>query len=241
MKKTLCLLLISISLLGYAQNFQLTDSRGNPYENEYTISATITEEDLNFIGEYVTEITVQNLTDSELMVKTLRTNVAVVDEKLVYVCFGGCWMYSKLDIDCLVEEESAPFTLHLDTLVKEKFGRYYVKLEFWTAEDQADKITLYVDTEMVPLGVKEASTTNVSLSAYPNPAPSNSIINVSYSISNNNSLIIRNLLGADVLNMPLNPHENKISIDVSTLKQGVYFYAIENKNQILIAKKLIVK
>jgi hypothetical protein len=92
-----------------------------------------------------------------------------------------------------------------------------------------------------PNRVKENISTNLFLSASPNPVPANAIVNVSYSIFDNNNLIISNFLGAEVLNMPLNPHENKISIDVSTLKQGVYFYAIENKNQILIAKKLIVK
>ena len=104
-------------------------------------------------------------------------------------------------------------------------------------------MTLFVNIELQPLGIKEPNLTNASITAYPNPAPANSIINVAYSITNHNekqNLVIRNILGAEVLNMPLDPYENTISVDISTLKRGAYFYAIENKNQILIAKKLII-
>jgi hypothetical protein len=59
--------------------------------------------------------------------------------------------------------------------------------------------------------------------------------------SDNNRLVVRNIVGAKVISRLLNPQENNISMDLSHLKQGVYFYAIENKKQISIAKKLIIK
>jgi len=97
---------------------------------------------------------------------------------------------------------------------------------------------------MQPLGIKGQKPDNVSLSAFPNPAPANSKVNVSYTLADkndNNCLVIRNIMGAMVMSMPLNSYENNMAIDISNLKSGVYFYAIENKNHISIAKKLIVK
>jgi hypothetical protein len=93
------------------------------------------------------------------------------------------------------------------------------------------------------IGVKEQPSP-VSLSAYPNPAPANSTINVSYTLadnSNNHRLVIRNIMGAVVMNMPLAPENNTISINTAELKSGVYFYTLESNNQISVAKKLIVK
>jgi hypothetical protein len=114
------------------------------------------------------------------------------------------------------------------------------KFEF-TAEGET--VTLHAIIDMCGVGIKEQSNATASLSAFPNPAPANSKINVSYTLAdrNGNRLVVRNILGAVVINIPLNPYENKVSIDASNLKSGVYFYAIENKNQISIARKLIVK
>ena len=240
MKKLLTLLLIGLTLFSYAQSFQLVDTLGNIYTDGETISATITKEDLNPGGEFVTHIIVENLTMVELDIRTIRTNIDLVEGMQAYVCFGLCFPDSVLIIPWTIMGKSESYDLHLAT--HKNFGFCKFKLEFLTPEES---MTLYVEVDVQDEnGVTDTNPTPVSLSAYPNPAPANSIINVSYSVADINetqNLVVRNILGSVVLSMPLNPYENKTSIDVSTLKQGVYFYAIENKNQIVIAKKLIVK
>ena len=237
MKKLLIPIFIGISLLSYAQSFQLTDPKGNPYTNGQTIiSATITEEDLDMFNEFVTEIVVENLTGTELDVQTLRTNIDFVNGMNAYVCFGTCCDSTIYSIPCTVEE-SEHFSLHLKP--NGKFGFCKFKLDF-TAAGQS--MTLYVEIEVKSLSVKENTT--VLLSAYPNPVSANSTVNISYTLADKNSnqnLVIRNIMGAVVMNMPLNPYNNVVSIETSILKSGVYFYTIENNNQISAAKKLIVK
>jgi len=245
MKKIFILLFLSISLLGYAQKFQLTDSRENPYTNGDVIAVTITEEDL-FFGEYVVHIIVKNLTDIELPMKTLRTNVALVNGTNAYVCtFGNCFSSDLLAIDGTIMGEYESYDLHvLPDASYSYFGLSKFKLEFWSEKDESDKMTLFVEIDMQPLGIKGQNPVSVSLSASPNPAPAHSTINVSYTLTDkndNNRLVIRNIMGAMVMNIPLDPYENSIFIDAQHLKAGAYFYAIENKNHISIAKKLIVK
>lgn len=249
MKKILTLFLVGISLFTYAQKFQITNMDGNLYPDEQTISVTITEEDMPS-GTYDIYFLVENLTADSLTVNSLLTPT-LVEGMMAEVCTNNACYPGSYDIDILIKENSVmEYSFHLtpfiyifeDTLIViPLYGLCQFKLEF-TAGDE--KITLYWNINVKPLGVKELNSNNVSLSVYPNPAPANSTINVSYTVSNYNekqNLVIRNILGSEVLRMQLNPYENKTSVDISTLKQGVYFYAIENKNQIIIAKKLIIK
>jgi len=245
MKKLLTLLFVSISFLGYAQKFQLTDSRENPYTDGDVIAATITKEDLYF-GEYVIHIIIKNLTAIELPMKTLRTNVVLVNGTDAFVCtFGNCFAGNAFAIDGTVMGEYESYDLHvLPDASYSYFGLSKFKLEFWSEENESDKVSLFVEIDMQPLGIKGLKPENVSLSVFPNPAPAHSKINVSYTLADNNDnnrLVIRNIMGVMVMNIPLNSYDNNITIDISDLNSGVYFYAIENKNRISIAKKLIVK
>jgi len=244
MKRILTLLLVCASLFGYAQKFQLTDLNGNPYSDGDKIYATINENNLTGpFNDFFIEIKVQNLEERELTVNSLRENIKLVSGMVAFVCFGVCddpETGGQLSMSCDIEEgDSAIFSLHL--VPKDKYGLNRFKIEF-SAEGQT--MTLYLDIDYTHVGVKEQNSEKVSLSAYPNPVVTGSNVNVSYVLadkSNSNKLVIRNILGSVVMSVPLNPYETAINVDTSPLVQGVYFYAIENKNQISIVKKLIVK
>jgi len=237
---SILLLIIGITLAGYPQKFKLTDTDGNLYTNGHTISVNITEEDLNFIDEFVIDICVNNITNTELNVRTLRTNLALPEGMVAYACFGMCPPADVLDISYDIEGDSSEtYSLHLIPL--SNIGLCKFQIEFMAAEES---ITLYMNIHVQPLEINDCSNSNVSLSAFPNPASANSEINISYTLtnkSNNNRLVIRNIMGTEVMTIPLKPNENSMLIDISALVPGIYFYAIENRNRIAIAKKLIVK
>ena len=58
---------------------------------------------------------------------------------------------------------------------------------------------------------------------------------------NNASVNIVNLLGSVVKHADLMAGSDKVSIDVSDLPQGVYFYSVVADGNIIQTKKLIVK
>jgi len=242
MKKIFTLLFLGLTLLGYAQNIQLANKEGVPYTDGQTITATITENDLNPITDaYHIDIVINNITANNLEVKTLCTAEELAAGMIPEVCFGcGCYDGPLIEIDWEFNEAcSEVYAFKLAT--NGNFGLSRFKFEFIT---NGQTITLYAIIDMCQVGVKEQNNATASLSAYPNPAPANSKINVSYTLADKNEnhhLVIRNILGAVVINTPLNPYENNISIDVSTLKSGLYFYAIENRSHIYTAKKLIIK
>jgi hypothetical protein len=239
-KKTLILLFAGLSLIGYAQQFQLTNADGVPYIDGQTISATITEKDLDEVGDFITSILVKNISEADIEVRTLRTNEILVEGMFAYVCYYFCDESGELyAMECPIGAgESAPYELHLRP--NDKFGLCKFQIDFMVP---GESMTLFVEIKVEPLGINEQGTT-ASLSAYPNPAPANSTINVSYALadnSNNQHLVIRNIIGAEVINLPLNPFENNIRIDAALLKPGVYFYTLESNSRISVAKKLIIK
>jgi hypothetical protein len=159
------------------------------------------------------------------------------------VCFGSCCDESVYEIGATIDADlSVPFEIKL--FPNGYYGLNKFRFEFWSEEDQSDKITLYVDIDMTQVEINELNNSSVSFSAFPNPVSANSMINVSYTLTERSAdyyLIIRNLFGAQVLNIPISCGENFISVDISTLVSGIYFYSIENKNLISVSKKLIVK
>ena len=241
MKKLIILIFSFLYFFNYAQNYQLTNPDGVPYTDGQTISVAITKADLNALGVYGIDVVVQNLTAMELPVRTLRENIALPDGMIAYVCFGDCDPTEGAQLAMNWDIKGAEETFYLDLKPNGITGLCQFKVDFMTPEQN---MTLYFDIDVQSVGVQERNDAKVSLSAFPNPAPVNSKVSVNYTLADKSSshrLVIKNIVGAEVFSMPLNPNDNKTSIETSSLLPGIYFYAIENKNQISIAKKLIVK
>ncbi|MDR0206576.1 MAG: T9SS type A sorting domain-containing protein [Bacteroidales bacterium] len=245
MKKILVLFFASLAFFGYSQSFQISDKDGNPYSNDHIISAVITEDDLDF-GEYKIFLNVRNLTSETLRMNILPKALALNENLKAYVCcFGSC--YDDLsEISGQIEaNEIDEFSLHLvpDTCLC-YFGLAQLTLEFWSDAEQADKVKIYVNIEMKPLGLKDTNLADYQITVFPNPVSSQSTLHVSYSLpehNNNHQLVFRNILGKLIFSTPLHSFENNIQIDVTAFSSGVYFYSIENSKQILATRKLIVK
>jgi hypothetical protein len=87
-------------------------------------------------------------------------------------------------------------------------------------------------------GYKGAKFTDI----YPNPASTKAVLN--YKLPNSvksGEVKIINLVGKTLKTIPITNREGKISIDVSDLSQGIYFYAINLDGVTVKTKKLIIK
>ena len=245
MKKLITLIFVSLFILGYAQKIQITDTIGNPYSNGETISVTITEDDLNVVDEYVQFFEVKNLTESDLTVVSFRTNLELPEGMMAYACFRECPINAEtvFEIPCEISgNEKEDYSLHL--MPNNLTGFCKFKLDFWSDEEQTDIFTLNVEITVGEVGIKENNNAPLLLNAYPNPVSVNSTLNITYNLPDGdmeNNLVIRNIFGSKVMSTPLNPYDNKITIETASLPSGVYFYAVENRNAISAAKKLIVK
>jgi hypothetical protein len=77
---------------------------------------------------------------------------------------------------------------------------------------------------------------------YPNPASSKA--SLSYQLPGNvksGEIKIINLVGKTLKTIPVTQREGKVSIDVSDLSEGIYFYTINLDGVTVKTKKLVIK
>ncbi|HSV89205.1 MAG TPA: T9SS type A sorting domain-containing protein [Bacteroidales bacterium] len=53
-------------------------------------------------------------------------------------------------------------------------------------------------------------------------------------------LVVRNLTGLVEISQPLDVSANKVELDTSRLRNGIYLYSIEVNNQGVISKRLVI-
>ncbi|MEI8007001.1 MAG: T9SS type A sorting domain-containing protein, partial [Bacteroidota bacterium] len=95
-------------------------------------------------------------------------------------------------------------------------------------------------TGNIPVGIGNDSEagTGQQISIYPNPVANFVSVELNNNPNPNEILSIRNLLGEELLSMPV--HFGKTSIDVSSLKNGIYFVGIKSGNKLASGAKLII-
>lgn len=115
-------------------------------------------------------------------------------------------------------------------------SRYYVVNNFGVVYDSVDvKINVGGLDCTGTASIEED--VNPELSVYPNPA--SNVLNISLLNSDNGKIVIFDALGKEVLRKTI---VNNSTLDVSDLRNGVYFYhLIDSKGVSTEAKRLIVK
>ncbi len=105
-------------------------------------------------------------------------------------------------------------------------GKYY--FGFHTYSDPLQWITIVDDVNMsIPNSINENTPSN-SISIYPNPSHGKFTISSLIPIENNSIVIISNMIGQNVYNIPLT--STRQNIDVKTLTNGMYFVTVKNGN-----------
>ena len=103
----------------------------------------------------------------------------------------------------------------------------------------SDQMVFYVQYYS-PTGIDVVSSLE-SIRAYPNPATSGVNVEFDASLAGDNNLVIKNLTGATIYSQPLSEN-GKMYVDLTSFRNGVYFYGVEDKSgKMLLTKKLVVK
>lgn len=95
----------------------------------------------------------------------------------------------------------------------------------------------------VPTGVKESNSVVSNLKLYPNPAISNTTIEVVLVENSKMDIAILNSVGQEVYKTSLtgNAGNNKVDINLSNLSSGLYFYQVRMENSKAITKKFVIE
>jgi hypothetical protein len=222
------LLVFSLSFISLAvlsqSSFQLFDHDNNEIVQDQNIF--IYMEDLS-VAEYVSpELFLKNITSEELYVKCLRTVIEDVDNTLNFFCALGQCMDPSFD-------ETPMDTAFANTLlVDQAFSAHYMPMnqngtikisyKYYDINNEDDFISFTVTFSDSPQSLGELE--NHSVTVYPNPV--NNMLKVQFTNNNymNSDFVIFDVLGNQVMNLKA---KSEMSIDVSILKAGVYYYQVK--------------
>lgn len=136
----------------------------------------------------------------------------------VHPCSDNGWVAS-LDWYMQPSEQSTFHREHFDFI---KYG-----------ENGCDSTLAYCD---VWLGVKELTIEDLQWKIYPNPA--NDLVNIECE-KLNGEVKITDVLGKEIINEKLKMKNGKTQINVSELKNGIYFFQVYEKGKLLGVQKVI--
>ena len=191
---------------------------------------------------------VTNNADKIIKVKVLRTNIDVLEGSSNSFCFASqCYppfMDESADYVVLNSGESnAEDDFHGDFLSGGAIGTSLVSYRFFDIDNPTDYVEAIVKFWSSPTGLDENIKKGIEISnAYPNPA--NDKFNINYNFETRPAdarVKIVNLLGSVVKEVELDQNSDKLSMDISDLNAGVYFYSVIINNEIYQTKKLVIR
>jgi hypothetical protein len=144
-----------------------------------------------------------------------------------------------------------PTVLTAGVIDKSFYGDYYpdghggttsITYEFFdnTTFSAPVKAKATIDYRLSFVGIED----NKLVFKGPFPNPSNQQTNFEYNIpagNDNAQIIIRNTLGVEMANYPIENQSGKKTIDVSNFASGIYFYTFIVDGKIVQSKKMIIK
>jgi len=239
MKKLLLSLTMVLAMFAAsAQNFTVTEMEsGNVVENGANYVVYGLGNDWN---ELFIEFNVTPDENMRIVAKKIENNV--VEGSLNYFCFGQClapMMYA--DTVQTTAGEAMLFSAHF--MAEEDYTlllgqEQSMTYELFNLANPDAKFVINVTFKYSLYGVEEVAAENV-ISAYPTPATD--VINFDYNVNGSAMVVIYNMMGQEVMRNEISGQNGTLSMNVSDLGSGVYFYSLVVNGRTEKSSKLIVR
>ena len=118
----------------------------------------------------------------------------------------------------------------------------HLKLEIWDAANPEDVFVINVTFKYSLDGAEEISNVESFSNAYPTPA--NDVVNFDYSFNegvNSAMVAVYNMMGQEVLRSNISGMNGKLSLNISDLADGVYFYSLVVNGKTEKSSKMVVR
>ena len=198
-------------------------------------------------SEIVFHAVVRNNTEKWMKIKVRRSQIEMLDSTSSYFCWGECFdddvVESPDSILIPSGGSSADDAFSGHYLPKGKIGTSVVEYMFYNMDNEEEYVKVLVNYWASPESIDEGIMSGGSISdIYPNPA--SNFVNLDYQLTpqvKTAEIRIVNLLGTLVTEAVIERNGNKLTIDVSQLKKGIYFYTLLINGGVYQTQKLIVQ
>ncbi len=222
------------------------------YFSNQPVSDTIVYQASRLMDDNTVWVSVKNETNDSLFLTITKEIISELPGSFTTFCMGSCYDPSVTTaprtMDLAAGESTSTEQFHIVYNPLGSFGETLVKFTF---TDAAAGVSDFFIVKLVTIneeededGINDRPVSLNSFSAYPNPATTQ--VTFQYDLSNRSandatSIIITDLVGNKVRNLPISNTTGKRTLDVSDLVSGIYFYSLVSNGRTLSTKKLIVK
>ncbi len=197
--------------------------------------------------EIVFHAVVHNNTNSGLQIKVRRKRLSMVENTTSAFCWGLCFppdTDESVDSRLIMANGSSTdeeFSGHYTTAGQ--IGISMVEYTFFNADNEDQNVKVVAKYWAGFDGIAEDAMNGGSISdIYPNPATN--YVSVDYNMPaevNSAKVSIVNLLGAVVKESVIERSSNKLTMDISELEGGIYFYTVLINGDVYKTKKLVIQ
>lgn len=250
MKKLLLFTFLFSGFSLFAQNLQfLNQANANISGTTLTISGNVND----FSLEHYVKI--RNNGSSNIDVKVKRYEVSAVSGSKNYFCWTLC--YSPMNAGAVYQfptpsdnawndyvSVNAGVTAAYQLIVYyqpyNNIGSSTYRYVAFDGNNQNDSVYIDIVFDVTALSVSEINKQS-TFNLYPNPANNN--VNINFEVPNvatSRQIIIYDVLGNKVADYSLSGTSGKLSVDVSMLNNGFYFFSLIENSKAVLTKKLMV-
>lgn len=233
--------LMLMAVMGYvsAQSLQF-EWDGHVFAEGETIECT--NDEYGF-GEYIQHMQVRNISSDPIKVLIEKEIIQDLEGVTNMFCWGLCF-----GPDTFVSPDAVEIlagSLNTDELSfhaiypEDVYGDVIIKYYAYEERNPDQRISIIVRFRKSGEGVNE---TGSIYFGQPYPNPSNTTVSFNYDLSGSNATaVIYNLVGQEVMRQEINTFDEKMSLSVSELNDGIYFCSVMRKGQTLATVKFVVK
>lgn len=243
MKKLLLSLALMLSVFSLsAQKFTVTEkTTGNIVENGANFYVY---GEGNAWGELLLELLVTANEDVNLIAE--RIELQVVEGTYNMICLDQCYAPSMSITPAVpfAAGDTKDFSMHYqyensfdDVVGQEQFIQYNLY-----EEGSHEMFVITVTFKYSANGISDNSIVEEFSNAYPTPAKDVVSFDYNFSSSANDAYVaIYSMTGQEVMRSAINDLQGKISLNVSDLADGVYFYSLVVNGETVKSSKLVVR
>ncbi len=189
-------------------------------------------------------VDVKNNGAANLSIKCRRLVIDSVTGSTNSVCWGGqCWPIG-------ISVTPNPTVVNAGTTSSEFSGDYWanthagitiIRYTFYDMHATNDSICFIAKYRAWGVGIDELAPQYTISDVYPNPANKSATLNYTVSaVDKSTHIVVSNLLGKEVLSLPVTETEGRIRIETESLSNGLYFYSFILQNKVVFTKKFVV-
>lgn len=236
------LLSFSFFISGFSQNLIIRDKNGKDISNQTLIVYFNSGQSVA-----LAEVILSNLLDQDLQVWVRKFENETPPGTRNVFFLGN----SFHDSDIFLSENSLTIPSRQSSQTGDFVTEYYpegskassvVSYEFFSPEGLFDPVSISV--KFVPrfLPEKPFELSQVRISD-PRPNPARDFTVFDYNLpqgTNSARLVVRNLTGSIVIDMPLDPSSSRHRLETSPLNNGIFLYSFLVNEHVVVTKKLVV-